>query len=74
VRLTGPSCGRRVEVANVVARLVRSQLRELESGTDPGGAPIAGQGARGVARNDQIERLDEPLGHRTGALAGGRRG
>ena len=46
VRLAGARRRRRVDVADVVADLVRAELRELGARPDARGAPVAGQRAR----------------------------
>ena len=74
VRDARPRAGRRVELANVVAGLVWAQLEELGPRTDPRRAPLAGQDARCPPRHRQVERVDQPRGQRTGALAAGGRG
>ena len=64
---------RRVDLADVVADLVRPQLRQLRALPDAGRAAIARQRARGAARDDEVERLDQRRRHAARALPSGRR-
>ena len=73
VRLARARGRRRVDLAHVVADLVRAQLRELGAGAHARGAAIARQGAGRVARDDEVERVDQRRRHAAGALTGGRR-
>ena len=70
MRLTCPCGGRRVDLAHVVAHLVRAELRQLGPHPEPGRAPIPGERTRRPPRDHQVERLQQPLRHRTGALPG----
>jgi len=72
VRDAGARAGGRVELADVVAELVRAQLRELGAAADAGCEAIAGQHARAAPRERQRERVDERSRRRPGTLAGGR--
>ena len=61
VRLAGAGGRRGIDVAHVVADLVRAQLRELGADADAGGAPVAGQHARDQPVDRDVERLDQRL-------------
>jgi hypothetical protein len=63
----------RVDLAHVVADHVRAQLRQLGAGAHTRGAAVARQGAGRVARDDEVERVDQRRRHATRPLAGGRR-
>ena len=66
--------GRRgVDMAHVVADLVRTKLSELHPDAHAGSAPIARQHPRHQPRDREVERLDQRLGQRAGALARRRR-
>ena len=58
VGLAGARGRRRVDLAHVVADLVRAQLRELGARAHARRAAIAGQRAGRVARDDEVERVD----------------
>ena len=66
------ACGRRgVEMAHVVAGLVRAQLRELGPAADTDRSPLAGHPARDQPHHQQVDRVDEPVDDRPGALTPG---
>ncbi len=73
MRLPGAGTRGGVELADVVADLVRAQLRELRARADAGGATVARQGTRHQPRDREVERLDERLGDRPRTLPRGRR-
>ena len=73
VRLAGARGRRGVDLAHVVADLVRAQLGELGARPHAGGAAVARQRAGRVARDDEVERVDQRRRHAAGALPGGRR-
>ena len=73
VRLARAGCRRGVDLAHVVADLVRTQLRELGAGAHARGTAVAREGAGRVARDDEVERVDQRRRHATGPLTGGRR-
>ena len=68
VRLASAGGRGRVDLANVVAHLVRAQLRDLRAGPHAGAEAIAWQHAAHAARHQQVEALDQALGHRARAL------
>ena len=69
----GPRARRRVEVAHVVADLVRAKLRELGAEADAGRAVLTGERAAGPARERQVEQLQRSSGERARTLSAGRR-
>ena len=73
VRLAGARRCRRVDVAHVVADLVRAQLRELGPDADACGPAVTGQRPRDEPGDRDVERLDQRLDDRTRALSGGGR-
>ena len=52
---------RRVDVPDVVADLVRAQLRQLHPDADAGGTAVAGQRTRDQPVDGDVERLDQGL-------------
>ena len=67
--LPGASCRRGVDVAHVVADLVRAQLRQLRADADPGGTPVARQHSHDEPADRQIDGLDQRLRERARALS-----
>jgi hypothetical protein len=66
-----PVCGGRWDgLENVVAHLVRPQLRDLGAGAHSGAKAVARQRPAHAARHHQVERLHEALWHRSRALPG----
>ena len=59
-------------MAHVVARLVWAQLRELGAQADARGAAVTREGLGHEAVDGEVQRLDERLRDRAGALARGR--
>ena len=68
----GARAGGGVDVAHVVAQLVRAQLGELGAQPHAGGAAIAREGLGDQAVDGEVQRVDERLDDRAGALPGGR--
>ena len=62
VRTAGAGARGGVDVADVVAGLVRAQLGELGAEPDPGGAPVARQRPGDQPGDAQIQRLDQRRG------------
>ena len=61
-------------MADVIAHLVRAQLGELGAQADAGGPAVARQGLGHETVDGEVDRLDERLRDRAGALTrGGRR-
>ena len=73
VRLASARRCRRVDVAHVVADLVRTQLRKLGPHADARGPAVTGQRPRDELGDRDVERLDQRLHERTRALSGGGR-
>ena len=73
VGLSGAGRGGGVDVAHVVADLVRAELCKLQADAHAGGTAIARQHPRNQPRDREVDRLDQRLGKRPGALAGCRR-
>ena len=69
VRLAGARGRRGVEVADVVARLVRPQLRQLGAGADTGGAAVAGQAVRDEPHQRDVDRVQQRARDRARSLA-----
>jgi hypothetical protein len=62
--------GRRgIDLAHVVADLVGTELSQLGAHAEPRRAAVARQRARGTASHDQIELVDQALGHAPRSLA-----
>ena len=59
VRLAGAGRDVPLHQADVVARHVRTHLRELRPGPVMGGAEVAGEHARQAARDVELERAEE---------------
>jgi hypothetical protein len=70
VRLAHARGGGGVDLAYVVADLVRAQLCQLGPAPDAGGQPVAGQHPARSARDHQVELLDDVARDRPGPLAG----
>ena len=73
VRDAGARAGRGVEPAQVVAGLVRPQLRELGARAEPRRPALAGQRPAGAARDPRSSRADRVVG-RAARGPGGRAG
>ncbi len=74
VRVAGAGGGGGVELADVVADLVRPDLRELGPHAQARRAPLARKGAGRAVGEDEVERLDQRRLHRARALRPGRGG
>jgi hypothetical protein len=72
MRLSGARARSRVDVADIVTDLVGADLGKLSAYADSCRAPVPRQRPRNEPADHHVERVDERLWDRTGALTGRR--